>query len=308
MEIITNTVEFQLDKDTAAALGKFDGIHIGHRRLLQEILSRKAQGLAACVFTFEPSPQIFFGGSDGKVLSTRDEKRAVFEKLGVDILIEFPLNKDTAGMEPETFAREILSKRMHVKYLAAGNDLSFGAKGAGNAQLLHDMASELGFETETIDKVYLDDVQVSSTRLRECVERGDMDLAKRLLGTPYMISGKVVGGNRIGRTIGFPTINVVPEKCKLIPPCGVYFSEVLWNGKMYPAISNVGYKPTVTEERRLGVETYLYDFDQMIYDEDVEVYLCKFYREERKFMNLEALREQLDLDVETGRLYFEVKS
>lgn len=308
MEIIANTTEFQLNRDTAVAIGKFDGIHIGHRRLLQEILKRKEMGLCTCVFTFDPPPHMLFGPVDRKVLSTREEKRAIFEHLGVDILVEFPMNRETAGMEPEVFAREILGKRMRAKYLAAGTDLSFGAKGAGNAVLLEQMAPELGLEVETIEKVYLQGCEVSSTWLRDCVEHGDMEAAEKLMGMPYMVSGNVVNGNKIGRTLGFPTINVLPDEGKLLPPCGVYFSEVLLGKERYPAISNVGYKPTVTAERQLGVETYLYDFNRMVYGENVEIYLKRFYREEQCFESLEALREQLKTDIIEGKAFHHASS
>lgn len=303
MEIIANTTEFQLNRDTAVAIGKFDGIHIGHKRLLEEILSRKAQGLTACVFTFDPPPHMLFGPVDRKVLSTREEKRKIFEQLGVDILVEFPMNRETAGMEPEVFARKILAKQMRVKYLAAGSDLSFGAKGAGNAALLQRLAPELEFEVETIEKVYLHGYEVSSTWLRKCVEHGDMQAAEELLGMPYVIRGNVVHGNQIGRTLGFPTMNIWPDESKLLPPCGVYFSKVLLEDGIYPAISNVGYKPTVAAEKKLGVETYLYNFDRMIYGEEAEVYLCKFYREEERFESLGDLREQLKRDVSAGKAF-----
>ena len=171
MEIITGTTQFNLERDTAAALGKFDGIHIGHRRLLEEILSRRKNGLAACVFTFDPSPAVFFGRSDGKELTTREEKRLLFKRLGVDILIEFPLNRETAATPPEQFAEEILGERMNVRFLAAGSDLSFGAKGAGDAALLHRLGPELGFEVMTVDKVCLEGQEVSSTLVRQQLEK-----------------------------------------------------------------------------------------------------------------------------------------
>jgi len=306
VEIIANTTDFQLNRDTAVAIGKFDGIHIGHRRLLQEILSRKEQGLTACVFTFDPPPHMLFGPVDRKVLSTREEKRTIFEQLGVDVLVEFPMNWETAGMEPEVFVREILTKQMRVKYLAAGCDLSFGAKGAGNATLLKKMAPELAFEVETIEKVYWRGYEVSSTWLRKCVEHGDMEAAKELLGMPYAVRGNVVHGNQIGRTLGFPTINIWPDESKLLPPCGVYFSKVLLDGVSYPAISNVGYKPTVTAEKKLGVETYLYNFDRMIYWEEVEVCLCRYYREEECFEGLDALKEQLETDILEGKEFHRI--
>lgn len=136
MEIIAGTTDFYLEKDTAVAIGKFDGVHLGHRRLLEEILNKKKNGLAACVFTFDPTPAVLFGLSDGKELTTREEKRRLFEHLGIDILIEFPLTKETAATEPERFVTEILAKQMNTRFVAAGEDLSFGKNGAGNAELL----------------------------------------------------------------------------------------------------------------------------------------------------------------------------
>ena len=303
MEIIAGTSDFDLKVRTAAALGKFDGIHIGHRRLLEEIIEHKKEGLAACVFTFDPAPAVLFGGSDGRELTTREEKRLLFERMGVDILIEFPLTIETAAMEPEVFAEEVLAERMQVEFLAAGSDLSFGNKGRGDAALLQRLGPELGFSVKIIDKVCLEGRQVSSTCVREQVEAGNMELVERLLGMPYMVAEEVVTGNRLGRTIGFPTVNVLPGKNKLLPPNGVYFSEVRCRGQLYRAISNVGYKPTVTKERVMGVESYLYDFDQEIYGEPIEVYLLAFRRPERQFENVEALKTQLKEDIAAGAVY-----
>lgn len=300
LEIIANTTDICLRVKTAAAIGKFDGIHIGHRRLLEEILTRKKDGLAACVFTFDPPPARFFGSSDGRELTTREEKRLLFEMMGVDILIEFPLNAKTAATPPESFARDILAGQMNARFVAAGTDLSFGAGGVGNAELLRKMSSELGFGFKTIEKVCLDGEEVSSTLVRSKVERGEMESACELLGMPYLIAGEVVKGNHIGRTIGFPTINILPEKNKLLPPNGVYFSRVSAGGKSYRAITNVGYKPTVAETKVMGVESYLYDFDQDIYGQQAEVYLHSFHRPERKFESVEALRRQLEEDIAAG--------
>ena len=291
MEIITNTTDFYLERETAAALGKFDGVHIGHRRLLDEIILRKNKGLAACVFTFDPTPAVFFGSSDGK------------ERMGIDILIEFPLNAQTAAISPETFAAQVLARQMNVRFVAAGSDLSFGAGGAGDAALLRRLGPELGFEPATIDKVCLEGVEVSSTYVRGQVESGHMRTAERLLGMPYMAAGRVTEGKKLGRKLGFPTVNLLPGENKLMPPNGVYFSRVRHDQKTYRAISNVGYKPTVTSERVLGVESYLYDFDEVIYGEEIEVYLCEFLRPERRFESVEALREQLEKDIAAGADY-----
>ncbi|MCM1057204.1 MAG: riboflavin biosynthesis protein RibF [Firmicutes bacterium] len=300
MEIISNTTDFYLEKDTAAVIGKFDGVHIGHRRLLEEILSLKRKGLASCVFTFDPAPAVLFGRSDGPELTTREEKRLLFERMNVDILIEFPMTPETAAILPGEFVREILAKRMNTRFIAAGNDLSFGAGGRGNAELLRKLGPELGFRVKTIEKACLEGIEVSSTYLRSKVEAGDLVTAEKLMGMPYMVAGRVVEGKHIGRTLGFPTVNILPDPDKLLPPDGVYYSSVRAGGRTYRAVSNVGCKPTVTDEGVRGIESYLYRFDREIYGEDIEVYLHAFRRPERQFENREALRRQLEEDIVAG--------
>ncbi len=301
MEIIAGTTDFYLEKDTAVAIGKFDGVHLGHRRLLEEILGRKKNGLAACVFTFDPTPAVLFGLSDGKELTTREEKRRLFERLGIDILIEFPLTKETAATEPERFVTEILAKQMNTRFVAAGEDLSFGKNGAGDAVLLEKMAPQLGFCVQTIEKIDVNGIEVSSTYIRKLVEEGRMEEAEEMLGMPYTLVGCVEHGNHIGHTLGFPTVNLLPPAGKLLPPNGVYYATVRYNGKVYKAISNVGTKPTVSAEKVMGVESYLYDFDQDIYGQEIEVALKSFRRPERRFGSLEELKSQLDLDIADGR-------
>lgn len=301
MKIIANTTDFYLNRETAVAIGKFDGIHMGHRRLLEEILLQKEKGLAACVFTFDPAPAVLFGLSDGKELTTAEEKRHLFAQMGVDILIEFPLTYETAAMSPEDFVTEVLLKRMNTRFVAAGKDLSFGSRGAGNAGLLTRMGQTHNFHVQIIDKIMVQDTEVSSTHIRSLVEKGDMRTATSFLGMPYTIMGTVSHGNRIGRTLGFPTVNLLPEENKLLPPNGVYYSKVFWQDKEYKAISNVGYKPTVTEEKVLGVESYLYDFSDEIYDQTIEVRLLEFKRAEQQFSGLEELRIQLREDIAAGR-------
>ncbi|MCM1188248.1 MAG: riboflavin biosynthesis protein RibF [bacterium] len=300
MKIISGTTEFYLAGETAAAIGKFDGVHIGHRRLLEEILRCKSRGLSSCVFTFDPAPAAFFGRSDGRELTTGEEKRMLFDSMGVDVLVEFPMTEKTAAIPPEVFAEEVLAKRMKTRFLAAGTDLAFGAGGAGNAELLGQLGPKLGFEVKTIEKICLEGKEVSSTYVRDRVEAGDMILAGRLMGMPYLVAGRVAQGKKIGRTLGFPTVNILPGKNKLLPPAGVYFSGVRYNGRVYNAISNVGCKPTVTEEGIVGVESYLYDFQEEIYGAEIQVFLYEFRRPEKRFGSLEALKKQLEQDIEAG--------
>lgn len=307
MEIIHGTTDFQLNTDTAVAMGKFDGIHVGHRKLLESILEKKKSGLKACVFTFDPAPAVLFGHSDGRELSAREEKRILFEQMGVDILVEFPMTKETAAIPGDVFVREYLSEKLCARYIAAGEDVSFGSHGAGNAALLQSLQEELDYELRIIEKVCVDGEEVSSTRIRSLIESGEMEQAAALLSGSYTVRGVVSDGKKLGRTIGFPTANIYPGADKLMPRNGVYFSQVkIWHEKengveVYDAISNVGCKPTVSEESVMGVETYLYDFAGDIYGQTIEVELLAFHRPETRFESVDALQSQLQKDILTGR-------
>lgn len=304
MQIITGTTDFKLQEKTAVAIGKFDGVHIGHRSLLAEILKQKESGKKACVFTFDPPPAVFFGKTEEKELTTKEEKRKIFKELGIDILIEFPMNATTAATPPEEFVQNILFTQMQAGFVAAGTDLSFGNKGAGNAALLQQMAKECGVDVSIINKILLNEKEVSSTYAREAVEQGNMELAEKLLGMPYSVEGIVEHGNHMGHKMGMPTVNLIPESNKLLPPCGVYYAGVLMEGRYYKGISNIGYKPTVKEkEKRLGVETYLYDYDGNAYGKVITVEFYSFKRPEQKFENLEALQKQVKEDIVSGKLY-----
>lgn len=304
MEIITGTTDFFLQEETAVAIGKFDGVHLGHRLLIEEILAQKIKGRKACIFTFDTTPARLFGKKDEKELTTRDEKRRIFELMGVDILIEFPFNRETAGILPEVFIKEILCNKMRAGLIAAGTDISFGYKGEGDAALLHLLAPECGYEVRIIEKLMAEGREISSTLVREAIEKGDMQFAKRLLGSPYTVRGEVVHGNHMGHSLGMPTMNLIPPADKLLPPNGVYYAGVLLNGIRYKGISNIGCKPTIEEaEKVMGVETYLYGFGADAYGEEIEVSLYEFKRPEQKFESLEALRKQVEKDIREGEQY-----
>lgn len=300
MQIIENTTEFHLENKSAVALGKFDGIHLGHRLLLERVLKQKQRGLQTVVFTFDTSAAFFFGG-ETRELSTREEKRAAFSRLGIDVLIEFPLNRETAATEPADFVARYLAGQMRTAYLCAGPDISFGRGGAGDYALLEEYAGAYGYQVELIDKVRVDGEEVSSTRIRRAVRAGEMEKVTAMLGAPYRVSGKVVHGRQLGRKLGMPTANLLPDERKLLPPNGVYYSRAEIGEKTYRGISNVGYKPTVSEDKIMGVETYLYDFAGEVYDRDMTVELLAFRRTEQAFASVEALRQQIAADVEAGR-------
>ena len=302
MIIIENTTNFPLDGRSAVAIGKFDGIHLGHRKLLEKIIQQKEKGYLATVFTFDTSAAAFFGGDD-KELTTREEKRRLFARMGMDVLIEFPLNQETAATPPDVFVEEYIIRQMKAAYICAGMDVSFGQRGAGNYQLLQQYAAAGDYRIEIIDKVMAGGEEVSSTRVREAIRSGEMQLANEMLGTAYSLTGVVAHGRRLGRTIGMPTANLLPEKDKLLPPNGVYYSRVRYQDKVYKAISNIGCKPTVSAEMVLGVESYMYDFTEDIYGKEITVELLEFRRPEMKFADVEALKTQMEKDIQAGKTY-----
>lgn len=303
MQIIEKETAFQLNRPSAAAIGKFDGIHRGHQSLLRHVLEQKEKGLQAVVFTFDPSPAVLFSGVNLPELTTKREKRKIFEQLGIDVLIEFPLNHTTAAMPAEEFIRQVLAGQMKTAYIAAGTDLSFGKEGKGDTELLIKMAKRYGYRAEIIEKVCLDGVEISSSYVRDVVKAGDMEKAERLIGEAYSVRGIVAHGKKLGRRLGMPTVNLLPEREKLLPPYGVYFSEVSVGEKVYKGITNIGCKPTVNDERQAGVETYLYDFAQDIYGREITVRLFSFLRLEKKFASVEELKQQMAADIARGRYY-----
>lgn len=302
MRIIEACTEFEIHEETAVAIGKFDGVHIGHQKLLQEILNKRKEGLFSCVFTFDPPPDAFFGKRQPVELTTREEKRRIFAKLGIDILIEFPLNKETAATTPEDFVKKILVEQMHTRFIAAGTDLSFGQGGRGNSVYLCAMQEIYGYKTKIIEKIRKNGREISSTYVREAVDQGKMELVRELLGEPYPVYGEIVHGNKLGRSIGMPTINQLPPENKALPPFGVYFSEVEIEGNIYKGVTNIGKKPTV-DGHYTGVETFLYNFNQDVYGDMAQVRLYSFKRPERKFESIEALKAQMKADIEAGIHY-----
>ncbi|MCR5251138.1 MAG: riboflavin biosynthesis protein RibF [Lachnospiraceae bacterium] len=301
MKIVDSLETICSEKRTAVAIGKFDGVHAGHRRLLGVIEAAKADGLTPCAFTFDPSPERFFGGEGVKLLSEKDEKRELLEALGVELLVEYPLNAETAAIDPALFIEEFLCKRLRAGLVAAGSDLSFGAGGKGSFALLNAMRRSGGYETAEVEKLTVDGSAVSSSRIRALIAEGRMEDANRCLGRAYSLRGKVIHGARIGHEIGFPTLNLEPPAEKLLPPFGVYRTKICLGGKSYAGLTNIGVKPTVRENAAVTAETYVYDFDEDAYGEEIRVELLSFARPERRFDSLESLKAQLAADIEENR-------
>jgi riboflavin kinase/FMN adenylyltransferase len=303
MIIISGKTDFKIEGPSAVAIGKFDGIHRGHRRLLDELLNEKRNGRKAVIFTFDPSPATLFAHKVIPGLSTVDEKRTWFSEAGIDVLVEFPMNAETAATDPEEFIGRYLYEQMGAAFIAAGEDVSFGDGGRGNWQLLKKLEDKYSYTVHLIDKVELDGREISSSCIREEVNKGHMESVSRLLGAPYTVHGTVSHGKALGRTIGIPTLNVIPPEEKLLPPNGVYYSVVRCGEKLFRGMTNIGVKPTVTDEKKMVIETYLYDFSGDLYGRDVSISLLSFKRPEMKFAGLDELKNQMSNDVENGRIY-----
>lgn len=304
MKYIRNTVDFQIEENTVISLGKFDGIHRGHELLMERLAEKKREGLKAAIFTFDIPPRRNVQHVEAKVLTTNDEKMHIFEEMGIDYLIECPFTEEVMHMEPEDFIR-MLVERLHVKCIVAGEDFRFGHNRRGDYRMLQEYAGKLGYEVLILKKMKEDARDISSTFVREEIAAGNIEKANHLLGYRYFVKGMVKHGNQIGRTIGIPTINLIPPEEKLLPPFGVYVSEVAIGEARYQGVTNVGCKPTIEGNNPVGVETYLLDFHENVYDRIVTVEFISKIRAEHKFENIEALKEQMENDIAYAEAYFQ---
>ncbi len=289
------------DKRTVITLGKFDGIHRGHQKLLNEVHRRAhEENLQTVLFTFDVSPQTKIGKKDYCVIVTNNEKRELVEKFGIDIMIECPFTDRIRNMEAEDFVEEILVKRLKAKALVIGDDFGFGRERKGTPAFLKAREKKYGYTVDIIEKEKDGDRDISSTYVREELLKGDIEKANELLGYRFFVEGEIIHGMHIGTGLGFPTINIVPDKEKILPPNGVYATATEVDGREYHSITNIGVKPTV-DGKTLGVETFIYDFDGSLYGKKAYIRLIKFIRHEKKFSSIDELKKQVDKDIEFGR-------
>lgn len=303
MKYIRNTTDFYIEENTVLSLGKFDGIHRGHELLLEHMAEKKKTGLAAAIFTFDIPPKRNAGQTAAKVLTTNEEKVHIFERLGVDYLVECPFTPEIMCMEAEDFIEKVV-RQLHVKCMVVGKDFHFGHNRRGDYRMLLAYEKQYGYEVIVVEKMKEDARDISSTFVREEIARGNIEKANRLLGYRYFVTGAIRHGNQLGRTIGIPTMNQLPPEEKLLPPNGVYVTEVSIDGEIYRGITNVGCKPTVGAGNPVGVETHLLDFSGDMYDKPVTVEFLAKIREERKFGTIGELKSQMQRDLAYGRTFF----
>ncbi|MCC8106691.1 MAG: bifunctional riboflavin kinase/FMN adenylyltransferase [Clostridiales bacterium] len=308
----------------AVTLGKFDGLHRGHQKLIQEVLCLQRKGCYGIAFTIAPE--------DRTTLITAEEKRQMLEAYGIDCMIRCPYVPEILSMEPEAFISEVLCRQLNAKHIVVGTDFRFGCQRRGDVELLKAMQEKYSYTLHVIQKECYNGREISSTWIREALSGADMELVRSLMGGWFPVEGTVLHGHHLGHQIGMPTINIKPDPYKLLPPPGVYFSDVIISDpeklhsagnmmdcndisdkhlnvddcRMIHGITNIGYKPTV-DGTFLGVETYLYGIEEDLYGRDVKVLLRCFRRPEQKFASVDELKAQMKRDIESGKEYFGAK-
>jgi len=289
-------------KNPVVTVGTFDGVHVGHSKIFRTMktLAGACDG-ETVVVTFHPHPRLVIhpDSKDLKFINTQERKYELIENNGIDHLVIIPFTREFASTDASAFVKDILVEKIGICELVVGYDHHFGKNREGSFDELLGLAGELGFKVKQIPAQDIDNIAVSSTKIRNALNNGDIKAANTLLGYEYSITGIVVGGNKIGRKIGFPTANIdLQDEYKLITAIGVYACRILWKGRLFLGMGNIGYRPTINNSD-LTIEVHIFDFDTEIYDETITIFFVDRIRDEVKFKDLDALKSQLTLDKQT---------
>ena len=305
MEKIHNASNYSSEFTTVVTIGTFDGVHLGHKKILEKLnQSAITFNSKSLVMTFFPHPRMVLQDrSSIKLLNTIDEKIALLEKTGIDNLIIHPFDKEFSRLTAEDFVKNVLVNQLNIKKIIIGYDHRFGRNRTADINDLIEFGKEYDFEVEQISAQEINEIAISSTKIRTAILDGNISLANEYLGYPYFFSGEVVKGKQLGRTIGFPTANIqIKEDYKLIPKKGVYIIKSNYNNQVVFGMMNIGTRPTVNGENQT-IEVNFFDFDEDIYHHTLTIEILEFIREEHKFESLEILKKQIQNDKEFGLNY-----
>jgi len=292
-------------------IGTFDGIHLGHQKLISHLLEKKKRfkGTAFLV-TFEPHPQLILNNRNQpiSILTTLEEKLGILQEFPIDGVIVIPFTKEISELSGQLFIKKILINKIGFKDIVIGYDHAFGKNRSGNVETLRQMSSEFGFRVNVVEPVSLNGQVVKSTAIRNALRIGDISKATAFLGRPYQITGTVSKGSGRGKNSLFPTANLeVETPHKLIPQNGVYIVEAVLNGEKYAAIANIGKRPTFGENN-FAIEVHILDFHDNIYDKKVKISILSRIRDEKRFQSIEALKKQINKDIKAARNYFQLNN
>ena len=292
--------------NACVTIGNFDGVHLGHQMLFSEVVSMAHNhGGTSVVVTFDPHPLKVLRPGSIRLISTTEQKLELIEKAGIDILIIIPFDREFAATPAEDFVEDVLVKRIGVKELVVGYDYAFGRGRTGNIEFLKSKGEEMGFPVTVVEAHYENNMLVSSTKVRELVAEGRMRDVRHLLGRYYQIRGEVQRGKqRGGPVVGFPTANLRISEEDLCPKRGVYVTQVVYDGRCFGGVSNIGYNPTFGE-KTLVAETHIFDFDDDIYGKSIKINLLKHLRGEKKFSGPEELSAQIRKDIQVAHVVLE---
>jgi riboflavin kinase/FMN adenylyltransferase len=303
---VYNTPFVKLTGKSAVALGFFDGVHVGHKAVIESAVKySRENNIPAVVWTFVNSPK-----KGSLSITDIDERKALFEALGVDILIAFSFSEDVKGLSKDEFVNKVLKECLNAEKVFCGFNYSFGAGGKGTPEELMRLCISQGISVEISERISVQGETVSSTKIREYIENGQTEKANVLLGRPYSINGTVSHGKKLGRTLGFPTANVdIPEN-KVLPKDGVYFTVTTFDERSFYGITNIGTNPTVDGKIRRA-ENHIFDINEInedLYGKEIKIELIRFIRGEKKFDSVEALANQVKRDIETAKSYKHIVS
>jgi riboflavin kinase/FMN adenylyltransferase len=311
MQIHKEIAQFPQTPYTILTTGTFDGVHKGHQKILERLLTLKAQraGAETVLLTYYPHPRkVLYPHQPIAELHTLEEKAEKLAEIGLDHLCLLAFDSDFSQTSPEDFVQQVLIKSLHTKHLIIGYDHKFGKNRAGDFAFLYQNRKRFGFEVEEIPKQMIDEVAISSSKIRKALAEGQVKLANLLLGYRYSLSGIVVKGNQIGRTLGYPTANIVPPPDKLIPAKGIYAVWV-WVGKQrYGGMLSIGDRPTIGQNLATTIEVNLFDFVGDLYGKSLRLEFVEFLRKEEKYEGLEALRHQLEKDEQQSKQMLQIFS
>lgn len=305
MKIFHGTENANIQKPNVLTLGVFDGLHLGHQRIMQTVVERAGEiGVHATAITFDPHPRaVLHPDSAPPLLQTLDQRLANFEVLGIEQAIVIPFDKEFASHPAEDFLYEIVHDRLHAKEVYLGRGFAFGKGRGGNIDLLRRLSAELGFYADEVPEVTLRGQRISSSKIRHLLAEGRTNLARRMLGRPYGVEGVIIRGNRRGHTIGFPTANLKPHN-RVIPKFGVYATATLVDGAWRRSVTNIGVRPTFENDAEPSIETFIFDFDGDLYGDVLRVRFLHRIRDERKFNGIEELKAQIQKDSARALNYF----